>query len=127
MAGSLGALLTVWATFAPCFLWIFLGAPFIESLRRNANLSAALGAITAAVVGVIAHLALWFGLHVLFGEVRAVPVGGLSLDLPVLSSVDWRAAVLASLALLATQRFKMGVLPLLAICAPLGALLKTFA
>lgn len=127
VAGGLGALLTVWATFAPCFLWIFLGAPFIESLRRNANLSAALGAITAAVVGVIAHLALWFGLHVLFGEVRAVPVGGLSLDLPVLSSVDWRAAVLASLALLATQRFKMGVLPLLAICAPLGALLKTFA
>ncbi len=68
LAGSLGALLTLWVTFAPCFLWIFLGGPYVEALRGNRALSAALGAITAAVVGVIMNLALWFGLHVLFGR-----------------------------------------------------------
>jgi chromate transporter len=70
-----GRLLTVWVTFAPCFLWIFLGAPYIEALRGNKALSAALTAITAAVVGVIANLALWFGLHVLFRTVESVVLG----------------------------------------------------
>ena len=65
MAATLGGLLTTWVTFTPCFLWIFLGAPFIERLRNNQNLTAALSAITAAVVGVILNLAVWFGLHVL--------------------------------------------------------------
>ncbi len=66
-AGVIGATITVWVTFAPCFLWIFLGAPYIERLRKVALLNAAFAAITAAVVGVILNLALWFGLHVLFG------------------------------------------------------------
>src|SRR5690606_15237842 len=66
LAGGLGALLTLWVTFAPCFLWIFLGAPYVEALRGNRRLSAALSTITAAVVGVIANLAIWFALHVLF-------------------------------------------------------------
>ncbi len=73
LSGVLGALLTVWVTFVPCFLWIFLGAPYIEALRGNVALASALAAITAAVVGVIANLALWFASHVLFaklGDVR---------------------------------------------------------
>src|SRR5690242_6017159 len=70
LAGVLGGLLTTWVTFVPCFLWIFLGAPFIEAVRRNKALSAALATITAAVAGVILNPADWFALHVLFAEVR---------------------------------------------------------
>src|SRR6185295_7098014 len=71
LAGVLGATLTVWVTFVPCFLWIFLGAPYIETLRGNLPLASALAAITAAVVGVIANLALWFAIHVLFAQADA--------------------------------------------------------
>ena len=76
VAGTLGALITTWTTFVPCFLWIFLGAPHIEQLRGNRKLTAALSAVTAAVVGVVLNLAVWFGLHVLFpvsGPVRNGP------------------------------------------------------
>ncbi len=76
LAGTLGGLLTTWVTFTPCFLWIFVGAPFVEALRTNKALSGALGAITAAVVGVILNLAVWFGLQVLFGELRPVSLLG---------------------------------------------------
>ncbi|WP_332682358.1 chromate efflux transporter [Bosea sp. (in: a-proteobacteria)] len=124
LAGSLGALLTLWVTFAPCFLWIFLGAPYIEALRGNRALSAALTAITAAVVGVIMNLALWFGLHVLFGSVRPVVFGPLAPDLPVLASLDWRAALLAAAAMLAMLRFRIGMIPVLAGCALAGVLLR---
>jgi chromate transporter len=123
LAGSLGAALTVWVTFAPCFLWIFLGGPYVEALRGNRALSAALGAITAAVVGVIMNLALWFGLHVVFREVRGVNVLGLSPDWPVLASLDWRAALLSAAAMLAMLRFKIGMIPTLAACAAAGMLL----
>jgi len=120
IAGGLGALLTLWVTFAPCFLWIFLGAPYIEALRGNRALSAALTAITAAVVGVIMNLALWFGLHVLFRQVGPVSLGPLSPDLPVLASLDWRAALLALAAMVAMLRFKIGMIPVLAACALAG-------
>lgn len=123
LAGALGALLTLWVTFAPCFLWIFLGGPYVEALRGNRALSAALGAITAAIVGVIMNLALWFGLHVLFREVRSVAVLGLSPELPVLASLDWRAALLSGAAMLAMLRFKIGMIPTLASCAAAGILL----
>lgn len=123
VAGSLGGLLTVWVTFAPCFLWIFLGAPYIEALRGNKALSAALSAITAAVVGVIANLALWFGLHVLFRTVESFVLGPLSPDLPVLASLDWRAAVLAVAAMIMLLRFKLGMAPVLAACAVAGVAL----
>jgi chromate transporter len=123
VAGSLGGLLTVWVTFAPCFLWIFLGAPYIEALRGNKALSAALSAITAAVVGVIANLALWFGLHVLFRTVESFVLGPLSPDLPVLASLDWRAAVLAVAAMIMLLRFKLGMAPVLAACAVAGIVL----
>ncbi|MER8757262.1 chromate efflux transporter [Mesorhizobium sp. M0976] len=120
LAGLFGGLFTLWATFTPCFLWIFLGAPYIEALRGNKALSAALGAITAAVVGVIMNLALWFGLHVIFGEVRNV---GLGMDVPVLSSIDWRAALLSCASMIAILKLKIGMLPTLAGSALAGVLL----
>lgn len=123
IAGSLGALLTLWVTFAPCFFWIFLGAPYVEALRGNKALSAALTAITAAVVGVVMNLALWFALHVVFRQVRSVEFLGLAPDLPVLSSVDWRAAVLAAAAMIAMLRFKVGMIPTLAASALAGVVL----
>lgn len=95
LAGTLGGLLTTWVTFVPCFLWIFLGAPFIESLRNNRWLSAALKSITAAIVGVIANLAVWFGLHVLFGTVRMVERSGIRIALPELNTFDPLAGILA--------------------------------
>lgn len=120
LAGALGALLTSWVTFAPCFLWIFLGAPYVEALRAHRAAAAALAAITAAVVGVIANLGLWFGLHLLFGQVTPLWTGGP--DVPVLASLDWRPAVLALAAGVAMLRFKVGLVPTLLACA-LGGLL----
>jgi chromate transporter len=122
LAGTLGGLLTTWVTFTPCFLWIFLGAPFIETLRGNRALSAALSTITAAVVGVILNLAVWFGLHVLFGEQQAVHALGMTIDVPVLSSVNIPSLVLTLGAMLAVFRFKVGMLPTLAACSVLGLL-----
>jgi chromate transporter len=119
-AAVVGALLTTWVTFVPCFLWIFLGAPFVETLRGNRALSGALAAITAAVVGVILNLAMWFGLHVLFGEVRTVERFGISLDVPVLATIDPAALVLMLAAVLAVFRFKVGMLAVLAACSAAG-------
>ncbi len=116
VAGTLGGLLTTWVTFVPCFLWIFLGAPHVERLRRHRALSAALAAITAAVVGVILNLGLWFALHALFSD----QLRRAGIDLPVLSSVDWPAALLTLAAVLAVFRLKWGVLPVLGFCAVAG-------
>ncbi|HEX6010544.1 MAG TPA: chromate transporter, partial [Geminicoccaceae bacterium] len=127
LAGALGGLLTTWVTFVPCFLWIFLGAPFVETLRGNKALSAALATITAAVVGVVLNLAVWFALHVLFGEVRAVRAFGLALDVPVLRSVDLPALALTLAALLAVFRFKVGMIPVLAACSAAGVLYHVVA
>lgn len=123
-AGVLGAILTTWVTFAPCFLWIFLGGPYVEALRGNRTISAALSAITAAVVGVIMNLALWFALHVVFHEVNRISFLGLSPDLPNLASIDWRAALLAAAAMIAMLRFKVGMMPTLGACALAGILLR---
>jgi chromate transporter len=123
LAGMMGAALTTWVTFAPCFLWIFLGGPYVEALRGNKAISAALSAITAAVVGVIMNLALWFALHVIFREVNRVGIAGIGPDLPNLASVDWRAALLAAAAMIAMLRFKLGMMPTLAACALAGILL----
>ena len=120
MAGTLGGLLATWVTFAPCFLWIFLGAPYIEILRGNRSLSAALSAITAAVVGVILNLAIWFGIHTIFREVRTVAWGPLSLDAPVWGSVDAWALLLSAAAIVAMFRFKLGMLPTLAATSAAG-------
>jgi chromate transporter len=119
-AGTLGGVLTTWVTFTPCFLWIFLGAPFIERLRDNAVLTAALSAITAAVVGVILNLAVWFALHVVFDEVRTIASFGLDLDMPVWSSINLAAAALVLAALVAVFQFKLGPVTVLAGCAMAG-------
>jgi chromate transporter len=113
VAGTLGAVLTVWVTFMPCFAWIFLGAPHAERLRANRALSAALVAVTAAVVGVIANLALWFALHSLFAAHRPSALPGTAFDVPLLASADRAAILLAAAALVAALRFRVGVLPLL--------------
>jgi chromate transporter len=117
LAGTLGGLLTTWVTFTPCFLWIFLGAPFIERMRDNTVLTAALTAITAAVVGVILNLAVWFGLHVIFDDLRTITAFGLDLDVPVWSTIDIAAAVLVAAALVAVFRFRVGPVKVLAGCA----------
>ncbi len=123
LAGVLGGILTTWVTFTPCFLWIFLGAPFVEALRGARALNAALSAITAAVVGVILNLAVWFSLHVLFAQVREVRVLGLPLDIPVVSSVNLASLVLTLAAAVAVFRFKVGVIPVLLACAAAGLVL----
>jgi chromate transporter len=120
LAGTLGGLLTTWVTFLPCFLWIFLGAPFVERLRGNRALAAALGAITAAVVGVILNLAIWFALHTLFSQVERAKLGPLGFDRPVLASLDGAAFLLAAAAIAAMFRFRIGPLPTLAACAAIG-------
>ena len=120
-AGLLGATLTTWVTFVPCFLWIFLGAPYIERLRSNRALAGALSAITGAVVGVILNLAVWFGLHVIFRGVDTLEAGPLRLPWPNLSSFDPVAALLCVLAALMLFRFKFGIIRTLVACAALGA------
>ena len=126
LAAALASVLVTWVTFTPSFLWIFLGAPWIERLRHNRALAGALAAITAAVVGVILNLALWFGLHVVFGEVVRFRGFGLDLDLPVLASLDGAALALVTAAMVATFRFRLGMLPLLAGAAILGSLWQLF-
>ena len=120
LAGFFGSLITVWVTFVPCFLWIFLGAPYIEALRQSQLLRAALAAITAAVVGVILNLSLWFGLHVVFRQVAELHLGRLRVLVPQLPSIDLAAASLAVLAMLALFRFKLGLPKTLAASAVLG-------
>jgi chromate transporter len=124
LAGVLGSLVTVWVTFVPCFLWIFLGAPYIEALRGNRSLSAALSAITAAVVGVILNLSLWFGLHVVFHEVSEQHTGPLRLFVPNLTSIDVAAAALTGLAMLSMFRFKLSLPKTLGMSAALGLVWK---
>ena len=121
LAATLGAILTTWVTFVPCFLWIFAGAPFIERLRGNRALSSALTAITAAVVVVIMNLAIWFAIHTLFTQVRTVGGVGGGFDVPVLSSLNVPALLLAMAAALAVFRLKIGMIPVLLASAVLGS------
>lgn len=120
VAGTLGGLLASWVTFAPSFLWIFLGAPFIELLRGNKAVGGALAAITAAVVGVILNLAIWFAIHTLFDAVQPVRGFGVDFDAPVPSSVDPWALILSVAAMIALFRFRAGMLPTLAASAVAG-------
>jgi chromate transporter len=120
LAGTLGGLLATWVTFTPCFLWIFLGAPFVETLRGNKALGAALAAITAAVVGVILNLAVWFAIHTMFREVSPLRAFGVGFDAPVLASINIWAAALSVAAVIAVFRFKAGMLPTLVACSLAG-------
>ena len=126
LAGTIGGVLAMWATFVPSFLWIFLGAPYVEALLGNRSLSAMLSAITAAVVGVILNLAVWFALHTLFGRVDEAAVYGVVLHRPVLTSLNWPALLLSVVAVLAIFRLRLGMLPTLALCSGLGLLLWSF-
>jgi chromate transporter len=119
-AGIAGSVITTWVTYAPCFLWIFLGAPYIEYLRGQRSLNAALSTITAAVVGVILNLSIWFALHTLFGNVREVFVGPVRLLKPDWHTLDLAALAIAAAALVAMFRFKLGMIPTLAGCAAAG-------
>jgi chromate transport protein ChrA len=121
--------LTLWvlplialSTFVPCFLWIVLGAPYVEWLQENRSLSAALSAITAAVVGVILNLAVWFGLHVVFAQVDEVRGYGIRLHLPVIETLDLASLILAAGAFIAMLRFRIGMNPVIGTSAALGAL-----
>jgi chromate transporter len=127
LAGILGAALTTWVTFVPCFLWIFLGAPYMEALRGRRSLDGALAGITAAVVGVILNLAIWFALHVVFGELAPARFGPFEWLAPVLASVDPLALGIAAAALVAMLRFHVGMLPTLAASAGLGVLMRWIA
>ncbi|MEL6963095.1 MAG: chromate efflux transporter [Pseudomonadota bacterium] len=118
--GLLGAAVTLWATFAPCFLWVFTGAPFIERLQRLPRLSGALQGVTAAVVGVILNLTVWFGLHVFFAKVDPVAAGPLTLWMPDLATIDWLPVVLAIIAALGLLRFHLGLAWVLAITGGLS-------
>lgn len=120
-AGIAASVLATWVTFVPCFLWIFLGAPYIEQLRSNRILSAALSAITAAVVGVILNLAVWFAMHVLFAEVLQIEIGPLFLQLPVPGSLDPASLALAAAAMIAMLRYRVGMIPVIFASAGLGA------
>jgi chromate transporter len=124
LAGVVGATITVWVTFAPSFLFIFAGAPYIERLRGNRMLAGALAGVTAAVVGVIANLALWFGLHVLFAEVGEAAFGPLSIPQPDFSAFDWRAALIALAAAIALLCFDFGVVPVLLAAALAGGAMQ---
>ena len=112
----LAALVTLWATFVPCFLWIFAGAPYIEWISAQPRLSGALSAITAAVVGVIANLSIWFALNVIFAKVDRVTFGWL----PDIATLDWRALVLSIIATILLLRLHVGLLTILAISAVLA-------
>ncbi|MDB5573255.1 MAG: chromate transporter [Tardiphaga sp.] len=124
VAGTLGGLLATWVTFTPCFLWIFLGAPFIEVMKGNKALAGALSAITAAVVGVILNLSIWFAIHTVFRDVLPIRGFGLSFEMPILASVDPAALVLSLAAATAIFRFNLGMLTVLAGSSVAGLLLR---
>jgi chromate transporter len=123
LTGFFGGAIFLWMTFVPCFLWIFVGAPYVEYLQNNARLSSALARITAAVVGVILNLSLWFGLHVLFGDVQRLN-GWVPMWWPNISGFDCAALVLAIIAGVALLRFHIGMAKTLALSATLGIIWK---
>ncbi len=124
VAGTLGALVTVWVTFVPCFLWILLGGPYVEALRTVKAIEHALTGVTAAVVGVIANLSLWFALHVLFAHVEERHVGPLRLLLPSLGSIDGLALGLSLTAIALVLGTKLGPFRVLGIAAAVGLVLR---
>ncbi|MGS1119859.1 chromate efflux transporter [Rhodanobacter sp. UC4436_H3] len=124
LAGILGSLLSVWVTFVPCFLWIFLGGPYIEALRGNRALHCALSAVTAAVVGVVLNLSVWFAEHTIFGSVKTFSAGIIHLDVPQPATLNLAALMLAAGAMIAMLRYRVGMAWTLGICACLGALLR---
>ncbi len=126
LSAVLGACLTTWVTFVPSFAFIFVGAPYMESLRQHRGLNAALSCVTAAVVGVIVNLSVWFATHTLFGRVDARSYGLVHVDVPVWSTLEPVALVLAAASMIAMLRFKVGMAWTLAASALLGIAYRTF-
>jgi len=122
LAAFLGGTLTTWVTFVPCFMWIFVGAPYIERFRSNRMLAAALSGVTAAVVGVVVNLALWFSIHVLFASVSRFRFAGATLELPVLTSLQVSSLLIVLVAALLVFRFRTSMLTTLAAAGALGML-----
>jgi chromate transporter len=122
LAGVLSSVLVTWVTFAPCFLWIFLGAPYIEYLRGNKSLSTALSGITAAVVGVVLNLAVWFALHVAFETVDEARALGLRLLVPEWQTVNLASVLISAAAFVAIFRFKLGMIKTLGVSTAVGLL-----
>ena len=127
VAGIVASTLVTWVTYVPCFLFIFIGAPHVERLRTNRSLTAALSAVTAAVVGVIANLAMFFAVHTLFATVHINSSGPLHLNVPVWSTVSYRAVAVAVLAMILAFRYKLSVLRILGVCAVVGATMHLVA
>jgi chromate transporter len=124
--GILGAAVTLWFTFVPCFLWIFVGAPYVETVRNVRWLASALSAVTAAVVGIIANLAVWFALHVLFGHVGEWTVGPFVLPAPDFATIDLAAAAIAIAAGIALIRYHQNMIVVL-VAAALAGMVWTLA
>jgi chromate transporter len=122
LAGVLGAVVTTWVTFVPCFLWIFLGAPYVEALRGNRSLGTAMSGITAAVLGVVLNLAVWFALHTIFGSIRDVYAFGAHLLVPAWDTINVPTLLIALFAVLALFRLKLGMMTTIGCCAALGVL-----
>lgn len=120
LMGTLGAVVVLWATFAPCFLWIFIGAPYIERINAEPRLRAALAAVTAAVVGVILNLTVWFALNVLFGESTTSWYGPFRLYVPSFASLDLAAFSLTLVAFVLLITLRRGIMTTLALCGTLG-------
>ena len=120
VAGTLGAMLTTWATFVPCYLWVLVGGPYVESLRGNRSLHSAMSSITAAIVGVVLNLAVWFALHTVFGSVRDFRAFGMHLQIPVWQTLNIPALFIAAFAVLAIFRFKMSVIKTIGCSVGLG-------
>jgi len=123
VAGTLGAMLAVWVTFVPCFLFIFLGAPYVERLRHNQAIAHALTAVGAAVAGVVLDLALWFALHTAFATVTDTQLGPLTLSIPEPGSIVLGSVAISAIAAFLVFRLRLGTLKVLAVCAGLGAVL----
>jgi chromate transporter len=124
VGGVAATVLTLWVTFTPCFAFVFLGAPIIERLQSHTALTGALAAVTASVVGVIANLAVWFALHVLFRDHATWHAGPLTIDIPDPASIDFATLALAVLAAMCLFRLQRGVLQTLAITAAAGLVLR---
>jgi chromate transporter len=126
VAGILASVLVTWVTYLPSFFFIFTGAPYIERLRGNKNLTTALSAITAAVVGVVLNLGVWFSIHTLFGKVGELRFGALHLPLPEWATMDWGAVLITLVALFVYLKLHWDMLKTIGVCAVLGLLIHFF-
>jgi chromate transporter len=124
LAGVFGAMVTIWVTFVPCFFWIFLGGPYVEALRGNTSLNAALSTITAAVMGVVLNLAVWFALHTIFHSIRDVYALGAHLLVPGWNTISIPSLGIAAFAMLLLFPFKLGMMKTIGCCAALGLIYK---